>query len=51
MTMNLQIKLAHRPKPGLLTADDFQAVEAAIPEPGAGEFRVRVKCALAIYGR
>ena len=42
MTMNLQIKLARRPKPGLLSADDFTQAEAQMPEPGASEFRVKV---------
>lgn len=44
MPMNQQIRLARRPAPGLLRADDFEIVETAAPEPGPGEFRVRIAC-------
>ena len=39
---NRQVKLAHRPKPGLVTRDVFQIEYGPVPEPGAGEFRVRI---------
>ena len=42
MPSNLQITLARRPKPGPLTSADFAAREMPIPEPGPGEFRVKV---------
>ena len=42
MPSNLQIMLARRPKPGPLTSADFAAREMPIPEPGPGEFRVKV---------
>ena len=42
MPSNLQITLARRPKPGPLTPADFSSQETPIPEPGPGEFRVKV---------
>lgn len=42
MANNLQVKLAKRPAPGLITADCFRLDEAAIAEPGDGEVRVKV---------
>src|SRR5919108_2927641 len=39
---NRQVKLARRPKPGLVTRDVFQIEDGPVPEPGAGEFRVRI---------
>ena len=42
MPSNLQVTLARRPKPGPLTSADFAAREMPIPEPGPGEFRVKV---------
>ena len=44
MPSNLQITLARRPKPGPLTSADFASTETPVPEPGAGEFRVKVHC-------
>jgi NADPH-dependent curcumin reductase CurA len=42
MTTNTQVRLAYRPKPGMLAPDVFKLTEAPIPEPGEGEFRVKV---------
>jgi len=42
MPINKQVKLARRPKPGMLTPDVFEVVEAPAPEPGPGEMRIRV---------
>ncbi len=42
MPANLQIILAQRPNPGPLTSADFRSQETPIPEPGPGEFRVKV---------
>jgi NADPH-dependent curcumin reductase len=42
MPTNTQIKLARRPRPGLLTPGDFEIVQAPVPEPGPGQFRVAV---------
>lgn len=42
-TMNAQIKLVRRPKPGLVTPDCFARVDSAPPVPGPGEFRVKVQ--------
>jgi NADPH-dependent curcumin reductase len=39
---NRQVRLAHRPKPGLVTRDVFQIEDGPIPEPGPGEFRVKI---------
>ncbi len=39
---NRQVKLAKRPKPGLITPDCFAIGEAPILEPADGEFRVKV---------
>ena len=42
MPANAQIKLAQRPKPGMITPDCFRREDGAIPEPGPGEFRVKI---------
>ncbi len=42
-SMNAQIKLVRRPKPGMITADCFARVDAVPPTPGPGEFRVKVQ--------
>jgi NADPH-dependent curcumin reductase CurA len=39
---NRQVRLAHRPKPGFVTRDVFQIEDGPIPEPGPGEFRVKI---------
>jgi NADPH-dependent curcumin reductase CurA len=39
---NRQVKLAHRPKPGFVTPDVFQIEDGPKPEPGPGEFRVKI---------
>ena len=41
-SMNAQIKLVRRPKPGMITPDCFARVDAVPPSPGPGEFRVKV---------
>ena len=38
-----RLVLVQRPKPGLVTDDCFRLEEAAIPQPGPGEFRVRIE--------
>lgn len=40
MPVNRQFKLKQRPV-GMVKRDDFEFVESAVPEPGAGEFLVR----------
>ena len=40
--MNRMLKLAARPKPGLVTRDIFRVEDGPVPEPGEGQFRVRV---------
>ena len=40
---NRQVKLARRPEPGLITPDVFAIEDSPIPEPGPGEFRVKVE--------
>ena len=42
MTMNRTVRLTKRPAPGLVTPDCFDLRDEPIPEPGEGEFRVRV---------
>ena len=42
MPANLQVRLAYRPKPGMLPPDVFTLAEAPLSEPGPGEFRVKV---------
>ena len=37
-----QVRLALRPAPGLVTPEVFTIVEEAVPEPGSGEFRVKI---------
>ena len=37
---NRMVKLARRPK-GMVTREDFLIEDGPVPEPGAGEFRVR----------
>ncbi len=39
---NRQAMLVARPKPGLISRDIFVFADAAIPEPGAGQFRVKI---------
>ncbi|MGH6817090.1 MAG: NADP-dependent oxidoreductase [Hyphomicrobiaceae bacterium] len=39
---NRCVVLARRPNPGLATRDVFRIEDAPVPEPGAGEFRVRI---------
>jgi NADPH-dependent curcumin reductase len=39
---NRQVKLARRPKPGFITPDAFQVEDGPIPEPGSGEFRLKI---------
>ena len=43
MPMNRQVKLARRPKPGMLTPDVFTIEDGPVPEPGDGQFRVKVE--------
>jgi len=40
---NRQVKLARRPGPGPLTRDVFAIEDGPIPEPGPGEFRVKIE--------
>ncbi len=40
---NAQIKLVRRPQPGMITPDCFQRVDAELPKPGPGEFRVKIR--------
>ena len=42
MSMNRQVKLVRRPRPGMLTRDVFAIEDSARPEPVAGQFRVKV---------
>ena len=42
MPMNRQVKLVRRPPPGMLTRDVFAIEDAAIPEPAAGQFRIKL---------
>ena len=39
---NRMVKLARRPK-GMVTREDFTFEDGPVPEPGQGEFRVRVE--------
>jgi NADPH-dependent curcumin reductase CurA len=39
---NRMVKLARRPK-GMVTREDFTIEDGAVPEPGPGEFRVKVE--------
>ncbi len=39
---NRMVKLARRPK-GMVTREDFTIEDGPVPEPGAGEFRVKVE--------
>lgn len=41
-TMNRQARLASRPEPGPFKRENFSIEDHAIPEPGDGEFRVKV---------
>jgi len=41
MTMNRVARLVKRPAPGLVTPECFEIADEPVPEPGAGEFRVR----------
>lgn len=40
---NRQVKLARRPAPGPLTRDVFAIEDGPVPEPGPGEFRVKIE--------
>ncbi len=40
---NRQVKLARRPAPGPLTRDVFSIEDGPIPEPGPGQFRVKIE--------
>lgn len=40
---NRQVRLARRPAPGPLTRDVFSIEDAPVPDPGPGEFRVKVE--------
>ena len=40
---NRQVKLARRPAPGPLTRDVFTIEDGPIPEPGPGQFRVKIE--------
>jgi NADPH-dependent curcumin reductase CurA len=42
MSTNRQVKLVKRPKPGMLTPDVFDVSDAPLPEPGPGQFRVKI---------
>jgi len=42
MSTNRQVKLVKRPAPGMLTPDVFAIEDSPIPEPGPGQFRVKV---------
>jgi NADPH-dependent curcumin reductase len=39
---NRMVKLARRPK-GMVTREDFRVEDGPVPEPGPGEFRVRIE--------
>ena len=39
---NRQVKLARRPPPGMLKRDIFEIEDAPLPQPGDGEFRVKI---------
>jgi hypothetical protein len=41
--VNRQVKLARRPAPGPLTRDVFAIEDGPIPEPGPGQFRVKIE--------
>lgn len=41
--MNRMLKLIARPKPGLATRDVFKIEDGPLPEPGEGQFRVRIE--------
>ncbi|MAB00203.1 MAG: NADP-dependent oxidoreductase [Stappia sp.] len=43
MTRNTTVRLARRPAPGVLTPDVFEIRDEPLPEPGEGEFRVRIE--------
>ena len=43
MTANRQVKLIARPKPGPFARENFAIEDAAAPEPGAGELRIKVE--------
>ncbi|QGZ36162.1 NADP-dependent oxidoreductase [Stappia indica] len=42
MPMNRVVRLVKRPAPGLVTPDCFEIRDEPLPEPGEGEFRVRI---------
>lgn len=42
-TLNRQVKLVRRPKPGMLTSESFDITETPRAEPGSGEFRVKIE--------
>lgn len=39
---NRMVKLARRPR-GMVTREDFRVEDGAVPEPGPGEFRIRIE--------
>ena len=39
---NRMVKLARRPK-GMVTREDFSIEDGPVPEPGPGEFRVKIE--------
>jgi hypothetical protein len=43
MSINRQVKLIKRPPPGMLTPDVFAVEDEPAPEPGPGQFRVKVQ--------
>jgi hypothetical protein len=40
---NRMVRLARRPR-GMVTREDFTIEDGPVPEPGPGEFRVRIEC-------
>lgn len=43
MPSNRQLKLARRPQPGMLARDVFSIEDGPVPEPGDGQFRVKIR--------
>lgn len=44
MTVNRVCKLVKRPPPGLVTRDCFEIADEPVPEPGPGQFRIKIAC-------